>query len=72
MFLVNWTKFSHTYWKPWFDSNKDVKKGFWYLDLRWLRIQLCLYSQPMAMAILESAKRGMTKENIYEYNNSKN
>lgn len=59
MVLINWTKnFSQTYWRPVFHRHNDGK-GMWYLEVKFLRVQACLYSRDLGMKFLECAKRGL-------------
>ena len=59
MLLINWTKgFSQTYWRPVFHRRADGK-GLWYFEVKFLRVQVCLYSRDMGMKFLETARRGL-------------
>lgn len=61
MFLIHWTKnFSKTYWRPVFHHRTD-KNGLWYWDVKFLRVQACLYSRDMAQKFLEAVRDKVCK-----------
>jgi hypothetical protein len=52
MLLINWTKdFSKTYWWPYFEGEWWGK--LWYGEVRFLRIQLSLYSRKAGKLMLD-------------------
>jgi len=52
MIIINWVRpFSKTYWVPMFQRRSD-KKGLWFCEVRFLRMQVSLYSQEMGKALL--------------------
>ncbi len=56
MLLINWTKgFNRTYWCPHFEGNQDG--DLWYIEIRFLRIQFCLYSRYMGNKILDKISK---------------
>jgi hypothetical protein len=59
MLLINWTKnFSQTYWRPVFDCRTDGGE-LWYFEVKFLRVQACLYSRDLGEKFLEKTREGL-------------
>ena len=56
MLIINWTPFTRTYWIPSFQYWK--REAMWCVDVRFFRVQVCLYSRELGKKFLDAVGKG--------------
>ncbi len=61
MLLINWTGgFSRGFWWPYFGRGRDGT--LWYAEVRFLRVQVILYSREMGQKMLDILEEAVQRE----------
>ncbi len=57
--MINWSGLKKTYWIPKLEWGSD-REGLWFFGLKFLRLQVGLYSVAMAQYIVERIMKGIS------------
>jgi len=69
LILVNLTGLKKTYWLPSFKKDSCRESGIWYVDIKFLWVQVSLHNKKMGAALIQAISDEKTWRNKHASDN---